>query len=280
MPTSYTSLLRLAQPADGELTGTWGQVINANITAMVEQAVAGMATVAMADANQTLTTANGTTDQARCAVVLCTGALTASRNVICPTATKVYVVKNATTGGYSIVFKTLAGTGVTVAAGDSALVFCDGTDVVTATSAAGATLGANTFTGNQILSDNQLLRAMLTDCGHTVYDTGNSGTGTVTYNYTNGSVQTCTANGNHTIAFSNWPPTGNNGELLVQLTNGGAYSITFPTINWIKPDGTTTTSVATYLAANTGRTALQSSGMDQFLFWTRDAGTTVYGKLV
>ena len=153
-------------------------------------------------------------------------------------------------------------------------------DWVKLTEDGGATLGANTFTGNQILSDNQLLRAMLIDCGHTVYDIGNSGTGTVTYDYTNGSVQTCTANGNHTIAFSNWPPTGNNGELLVQLTNGGAYSITFPTINWLKPDGTTTTSVATYLAANTGRTALQSSGMDQFLFWTRDAGTTVYGKLV
>lgn len=139
----------------------------------------------------------------------------------------------------------------------------------------------NTFTGAQILSDQQVSRAMLLDCGYTVVDKGNSGTTTQTYDYTAGSVQTSTCTGAHTIAFSNWPPTGNLGELLVILTNGGSSTITWPAaINWIKPDGTTTTSITTYLAANTGRTALQTSGVDQFVFWTRDAGTTIYGRLV
>lgn len=129
-------------------------------------------------------------------------------------------------------------------------------------------------------SDGQLTRQMLIDCGYTAFDKGNSGTSTQTYDYTQGSLQTSTATGNHTITFSNWPPTGNLGVLQVLLTNGGAFTITWPTINWIKPDGTTTTSISTYLAALTGRTALQSSGVDQFVFWTRDAGTTVYGKLI
>lgn len=143
-----------------------------------------------------------------------------------------------------------------------------------------AGLAGNTFTGAQVYSDQLVSRAMHKDCGLTVVDKGNSGTSTQTYDYTAGSVQTSTATGNHTIAFSNFPPTGNLGMLHVILTNGGAYTITWPTITWIEPDGTTTTSISTYLAANTGRTSLKSSGVDQFAFWSRDAGTTVYGKLI
>ena len=143
-----------------------------------------------------------------------------------------------------------------------------------------AILGANTFTAAQVLSDQQVSRAMLLDCGLTVVNKGNSGTSTQTYDYTAGSVQTSTATGNHTIATSNWPPTGNLGNILIVLTNGGAYTLTWPTISWLQPNGTTTTSISTYLAANTGRTALQTSGVDQILLWSQDAGTTIYGKLV
>lgn len=109
---------------------------------------------------------------------------------------------------------------------------------------------------------------------------GNSGTSTQTYDYSAGTLQTSTATGNHTIAFSNWPASGKLGVLQIILTNGGAYTLTWPTVNWIKPDGTTTTSISTYLSALTGRTALQTSGVDQFVFWTADAGATVYGKIV
>ena len=104
---------------------------------------------------------------------------------------------------------------------------------------------------------------------------------TVTFDYTAGSVQTWTSTGSTvTIATSNWPPTGHLGVLLLIGTNAGAYTLTMPTVTWLKPDGTTTTTFATYLAANTGRTALQTSGVDQILLWSRDAGTTIYGKLV
>lgn len=139
--------------------------------------------------------------------------------------------------------------------------------------------GANTFTAAQIYGDQQNSRAMLIDCGYTYLSKGNSSTTTQTFDYTAGSHQSVTATGNHTIATSNWPPTGNLGEMLVEYINGGAYTLTWPTISWIKPDGTTTTSIATYLSANTGRTALATSGTDFILLWSRDAGTTIYGKL-
>ena len=97
------------------------------------------------------------------------------------------------------------------------------------------------FTANVSGGDYQLSRAMLIDCGNTSVAKGNSGTSTQTYDYTAGSVQTSTATGNHTLATSNWPPTGNLGVILILLTNGGAYTLTMPTINWIQPSGVVTT---------------------------------------
>ena len=140
---------------------------------------------------------------------------------------------------------------------------------------------AQSWTANQTLSDYQLIRAMFKDQGYAVVDKGNINNATVTFDYSAGSVQTYTATGSTvTWATSNWPPTGNLGELLIIGTNMGAYTHSISGITWIKPDGTTTTSIATYLAAITGRTAFQTSGIDQILLWSRDAGTTIYGKLI
>jgi hypothetical protein len=144
-----------------------------------------------------------------------------------------------------------------------------------------AVLGANTFTGAQILSDQQVSRAMMLDCGNTVVDKGNISAATVTFDYSAGSVQTYTATGSTvTWATSNWPPTGNMGYLHLFATNAGNFTHSITGITWLKPDGTTTTTFSTYLAANTGRTALQTAGVDEFLLWSRDAGTTIYGKLI
>jgi hypothetical protein len=62
--------------------------------------------------------------------VVATGALTAARNIICPTSSKLYFVANNTTGGFSIVFKTSAGTGITVPNGARMVLYCNGTNVV------------------------------------------------------------------------------------------------------------------------------------------------------
>lgn len=130
MPSTYTSSLRLTLPASGELDGSWGEVVNDQITSMIEQAVAGYLNIAMADANTTLTTANGSDDQARNMILRFSGALTANRNITVPSVEKLYVIKNATSGGFSLVVKTAAGTGVTVPAANLAtLVYCDGTNV-------------------------------------------------------------------------------------------------------------------------------------------------------
>jgi hypothetical protein len=150
-------------------------------------------------------------------------------------------------------------------------------DVTTALTYTPATTAGNTFTGAQVLSDQQVSRAMLIDQGYVFVDKGNSGTSTQTLDYTAGSHQKITATGNHTIATSNWPPSGNTGVILLELVNGGAFTITWPTINWVKPDGTLTTSFSTWIASVNGRTALQTSGTDFIRLISRDGGTTIYG---
>lgn len=108
----------------------------------------------------------------------------------------------------------------------------------------------------------------------TYSDLGNSGTSTQTLNYSSAKHFKVTATGNHTIAFSNWPASGT-AVILLDLVNGGAYTVTLPTINWLKPDGTTTTSFSTYLAALgiAGRTTLLASGTDRMMFRCTANGT-------
>lgn len=134
------------------------------------------------------------------------------------------------------------------------------------------TLGSGTlFSANVNGQDNNLLRVDLQDYGYVYF---NSGT-TNALDYTNGSHQRWAPNtGAQTLSITNWPPSGNLGELLIEGVNLGAATITWPTINWIKNDGTTTTTFSS------NGVTLQSSGTDWVLLWTRDAGTTIYGKIV
>jgi hypothetical protein len=188
MASSYTPLLRLTLPTTGELQGTWGDTVNNGITSLTEAAIAGTAAIVMSDANHTLTVANGATDEARRMFVTLTGALTATRNVICPAVSKMYVVRNNTTGGQSIVFKTSAGTGITVANGQSALLYCDGTNVVEAFSA----FGGNAATATALQTTRTLWGQ---NFNGTANVTGNlssvgniTGTASVTITATNGSL--------------------------------------------------------------------------------------------
>lgn len=128
MTTFYTSLLGLALPATGDLTGTWGDTVNTAITALLDTAVAGTTTL-NTDADITLTTTTGAANQARAAVLLHTATLTANRSIIAPAQSKAYVVINSTTGGFSVTLKGVGPTtGVLVSAGKAALCVWNGSD--------------------------------------------------------------------------------------------------------------------------------------------------------
>ncbi len=64
-----------------------------------------------------------------------TGLLTGNRQVVVPATVQQYWVGNDTTGAYTLEVKTAAGTGVIVAQGERAILFCDGTDVLNGSTA-------------------------------------------------------------------------------------------------------------------------------------------------
>lgn len=66
-------------------------------------------------------------------VIEATGAIIAARGVVVPeTGYNEWIFYNNTTGGFNVTIKTDAGSGVSVAPGERALVYFDGTDVVAA----------------------------------------------------------------------------------------------------------------------------------------------------
>lgn len=84
-----------------------------------------------------------------------------------------------------------------------------------------------------------------------------------------------------TIAsITGWPAVGFRGFAMIEVVDGGAYGFTItPTIEWVNPDGSFTTSLSTYLT-NIGRTSLKTSGTDIFMLTTRNAGANIRGKLL
>lgn len=131
MATAYSTILKLALPVQGELSGTWGDVVNNNITSMVEEAIAGRKVINTWTTNShTLTSADGTTAESRAAMLEFTDtgiALTGAGTVICPDNSKLFVCKND--AGQQVTIKTSGGTGVAIPDGETMFVFCDGTNV-------------------------------------------------------------------------------------------------------------------------------------------------------
>lgn len=129
MTTAATSLLGLALPVTGELSGTWGDTVNNSITSLLDSAVAGTTTLS-ADADVTLTTTTLSANQAREAIILWAASGTVTRTITAPAQSKTYVVINSS--GTQSIKLVGAGptTGVTVLAGEKAFVAWNGTDFV------------------------------------------------------------------------------------------------------------------------------------------------------
>jgi hypothetical protein len=120
--------------------------------------------------------------------------------------------------------------------------------------------------GNTLLSDNELQRAILVDYGEKVNAIGSIGGGTQDIDLTLGNVVTGTVDtSTTTFTFSNPTGTGNNCGFTLYLTNGGSQTVNWPaSVDW--PGATAPT--------------LTAAGKDILVFQTTDGGTTWYGNLV
>jgi flagellin-like hook-associated protein FlgL len=122
MPSTFDPLLRLELQATGENATTWGIKTNNNLD-LVAAAIAGIAIVSVSAGDVTLSTANAVTDQARAAILLVQGTLTADAGVVVPAASKIYVVLRQTTGNFNVILKN-TGTGAALPASGSDIIVC------------------------------------------------------------------------------------------------------------------------------------------------------------
>jgi hypothetical protein len=133
MPSSFSPSLRIELIAPGEQAGTWGTTTNTNLGTLVEDAIAGYATVTITSTNQALTANNGTADQSRNAIIELVSASSAFA-VYAPPESKQYTVFNNTSHTATIYNSTAlgnttaAGTGVAVPAGKTVSVWSDGSN--------------------------------------------------------------------------------------------------------------------------------------------------------
>jgi hypothetical protein len=138
MTTAYTSLLGLALPVTGELSGTWGDTVNNSITSLLDSAIAGTTTIS-SDADVTLTTTTGAANTSREAILLWTAGGTVTRNITAPAQSKTYVVINASSSTQSIVLRGVGPTtGVTIVKGETAVCAWNGSDFIKIANSGGA----------------------------------------------------------------------------------------------------------------------------------------------
>lgn len=126
------------------------------------------------------------------------------------------------------------------------------------------TIGAATISGTIAAADNNFERVELKDYAITFSAIGNTGS-TQTFDLETANAFSATLDQASAFTFSNPPATGNFGSFVLELTNGDAYTITWPaSVDW----------------AGGSAPTLTSSGVDILAFVTRDGGTTWHGYVM
>ena len=137
MASSYSTDLKLEIQVTGENAGTWGDITNTNLV-ILQQAIAGYSGISIAGGagNTDLTFSNGLTSNGKNAVLELTGTITGNRTVTITTASgvtnKVYIIRNSTSGAFTVTVLIQGQTGVTFSATDKGtkILYLNGTDVV------------------------------------------------------------------------------------------------------------------------------------------------------
>jgi hypothetical protein len=130
MASTY-SALKIELIGTGEQAGTWGTTTNSNLGTALEQAIVGKADVTMSSTPITLTLTNSNAAQdARAIYLNLTGSPGGAAVLEVPAIEKPYIVKNGS--DQQVTIKVSGLTGVPIPTGKTALVYNNGTDVVTA----------------------------------------------------------------------------------------------------------------------------------------------------
>jgi len=240
MASTYSTSLQLQLISNGEQSGVWGTTTNTNWN-LIEQAVAGVVSITMSNANYTLSVLNGISDEARNMVLVVGGTNSAVRQIIAPLVPKVYMVSNNTSGGYAITVGGATGTLVTVPNGASVLVYCDGTNFYAGVSGAA---GNFSIPGNNTVAGNETIGGTLSVTGTISGTLASTVTGTTQSSSDNSTKVATTAY----VATAVTNATGSLGTMSTQ--NANAVAITGGTITGVTGATASTGTNNTALATN------------------------------
>ena len=221
MASNYTNL-GVQLMTTGEKAGTWGTLTNTNWN-IIEQIAGGYTTQALTDdGTLTLTKNDGTTGATLATrIIKLTGTLSAGNSVVTvPDSIENWWLVNNAEGGstYTVTFKTVSGTGVAWAAGETGtkLLFSDGTNVVDS----GLGLGDVTLAGTQTLTNKTLTAPKI---GTSILDTGGNELFILTA--TGAAVNEITYNNAAALADPTFTATGGSTDIGINFVPKGAGSI-------------------------------------------------------
>ena len=157
MASSYT-VLGTEKMTTGENAGNWGTKTKTNLE-ILEQAFGGYLSKSIAGGVQTTTLAitdgdsTASTSEARHYIIKLTGTITGNQTVTVPAdIVKSYIVSNATSGAYTVLFKAASASGFTFAATNKGtqILFADGTNIV---DTGISSVGSNDLDGDELILD-------------------------------------------------------------------------------------------------------------------------------
>jgi len=176
MPSTYTTRNGIELIATGEQSGTWGDTTNLNMQ-IIDRVLSGVGTIDLSGsgAAHTLTTTDGTLTDGMYKVLVLDGATTTCTITISPNdAQKLYFVYN--NSGESCVFTQGSGGNVTIANGDTKVIYADG---------AGAGAAISDFTADLAMSSVNITGGSVTGITDLAVADGGTGASTVSGAQTN-----------------------------------------------------------------------------------------------
>lgn len=184
MPSTYSTNLKIQLIATGEESGFWGTITNTNLGTLLEQAVSGYVTQAVATGTDTtITIPDGATGVARNMYLELTGTGGTNTNLFVPANKKLYFIFNNTSSG-QVTVKVAGQTGVSVPNGKKMLLVSNGTDIVNATNYIASLSSDNlslsgtlSVAGTTTLSGLTASTALALDSSKNIVSVANTGTG-------------------------------------------------------------------------------------------------------
>ena len=175
MPSTYTTANGIELIATGEQSGAWGDTTNLNLQ-IVDRVLTGVGTITLSGTTHTLTTTDGTLSDGMYKVLVLGGSPSGTNTItVAPNdAQKTYMVYN--NSGQSAIFSQGTGANVTVANGDTKLIYTDG---------AGSGAAVFDFTANLAMSSVNITGGVISGITDLAVADGGTGASTVAAAQTN-----------------------------------------------------------------------------------------------